>query len=643
MSMFTNVVCYPNLLPFEPTEAKVHDFMSGMASAGVTHVQVNHLPDLMHPELLNQPDNVYLWFANFGPALDMFVASDLNRGLYPEPFIDRNRRLLLRFVEAARSHGIKPLLYLCEPRFVPERFYQRYPTLRGARVDNPMHSRQPIYALSVDRAQVQRHYRQMMARIMELVPDLAMVTLFTSDSGAGFEYNPDQYAGPNGSGFNADMPLEDRVVGFIRCIGEPARAVNPEFTFNLTSGFHPVDREKILDAAPEWVHGSTFGLYDWIGGLEEFWAYHQTVWSHGGPMWAIQSLDREAARKWRYDDMKQRFDIASRGGRSPIVHAEVPGHDYPRPLRYVPHPFETVRVIRETASLGADKLAAWGVMNPPGLITLDINREAMREALTDANADADTIVRHIAERSSGGDDAVATVLVEAWRRCNEAHETRPLWHHIGLAKRWLPGPLVPDFHALTIDEQSYFMTVSLEDLDRVKGVGYHVPAEADERKRDYVLDEIYAKVTLPELDAAATMLSEAARAQGDHEVTAVLHEQADFVRLAWLFQRSCRNWYEAGRHLRPGEAPGMGRTMAAIVDDEIEVTESMIALTREQPGRFFRIMPLEGMTYEIGPTFIQQLEARANLMRAHRDDPPQPVQGHTHPADSPASTSAAGR
>ena len=375
------MVCYPNLLPFETTEANVDAFIRSLAGAGVTNVQVNHLPDLMHPELLNQPANVYLWFANFGPPLDLFFSSGLNRGLYPEMYLERNRNVLLRFANSARKHGIKPLLYLCEPRFVPERFFDKHPTLRGPRVDNPTCSSSPLYALCTDLPEVRQHYREMMAQAMELVPDLSLVSIFTSDSGSGFDYNPDTYAGPNGAGFNQKFPLEKRVNRFLSLLCEEGRRKNPEFNVNLTSGFSPEWREKILASAPEGVIGSVYGLYDWEGGLEEQWGYHQALWGVPKAKWNVRTLDRAEAAKDRFADMKERFDLAARGGKNPIVHAELPTTDYPRPLRYTPHPFETIRIMKDLNRIGAKRLALWGVINPLELVPQDINMEAMKECL----------------------------------------------------------------------------------------------------------------------------------------------------------------------------------------------------------------------------------------------------------------------
>ncbi len=618
------MVCYPNILPFETTEANVDAFMRSLAGAGVTNVQVNHLPDLMHPELLNQPDNVYLWFANFGPPLDLFFSSELNRGLYPELYLERNRNVLLRFANSARKHGIKPLLYLCEPRFVPERFFDKHPTLRGPRVDNPTCSSSPLYALCTDLPEVRQHYREMMAQVMELVPDLSLVSIFTSDSGSGFDYNPDTYAGPNGAGFNQKFPLEKRVNRFLSLLLEEGRKKNLEFNVNLTSGFSPDWREKILAAAPEGVVGSVYGLYDWEGGLEEHWSYHQALWGVPKAKWNVRTLDRTEAAKDRFADMKERFDIAARGGKNPIVHAELPTTDYPRPLRYTPHPFETIRIMKDLNRIGAKRLALWGVINPPELVPQDVNMEAMKAVNAEIKADPEKLLTKIAEGWVGTKHASA--LVEAWRLCDLAWTRRPLWDHCGLRKQTMPGPLVPDLTALKPEETAYYRTVALDDLDKIQGLGAFVRHEADERNRDYVIDELYKKQTLAGLSQAVSLLEKEA-ATANSATAAILLRQRDHIRFGYLIQKSHCNWYEAGRYIVPGENPGKGRSMPEIVDDEIEVTREMISMLEGRQNQFIRTMHSDAMTYEYGPGFTEHLKIRIKIMEKHRNDPPRNLTG----------------
>ncbi len=613
MPALTTFVCYPNLLPFEPTADAIDRFMAALAGAGVTHVQVNHLPDLMHPETLSQPDNFYLSFANFGPPLDLFVASTLNRGLYPELYLERNRRCLLRFTEGARRHGITPMIYLCEPRFVPERLFQRHPTLRGPRVDNPTCSTRPLYALCTDLAEVKAHYRELMAQMMALAPDLAMASIFTSDSGSGFDYNPDTYAGPNGAGFNRRYPIEHRVVDFLSLLLEEGQRVNHDFTVNLTSGFSPELRARILKIAPAGVVGSVYGLYDWEGGLEEHWAYHQA-------MHDPRALDREAAYQERFADIKARYDVAAAGGKAPIVHAELPTYDYPRPLRYTPHPFETIRLLKDYARLGAMRMALWGRLSPAELVPYDVNMAAMQAANAEINADAEALVRRIARTWVG--DAHADALVQAWRLCDRAITHRPLWSHSFTGvKDALPGPLVPDLTRLTLDERAYYRTTMLDDLEQTNGFGYYVPHQDDEAVRDYVLHTLYDEELFPTLDAALALL-DGALETAHGEAAAVLTGQRDHIRCFRLWMRSSYNWLEAGRYIVPGAGQGTGRSLPAIIDDELQVTEALIALLDGRHEQFLTTFYSDAMPDLPGPSFVDHLKQRIPIMRRHRNDPP---------------------
>ena len=98
---------------------------------GATSVIVNRLPDNFHPGLIEDPTNLYPKFFNWGPSLDMFFSTDLNRDVWPEELLTRNRKALLRTCEIARKYGLKPMLLLGEPRYQPERFFQKNPHLRG--------------------------------------------------------------------------------------------------------------------------------------------------------------------------------------------------------------------------------------------------------------------------------------------------------------------------------------------------------------------------------------------------------------------------------------------------------------------------------------------------------------------------------
>jgi len=611
---FTEIHFYPNLIPLDGSRDSAEAFMRTVADAGFTHVQINHVPDMIHPEAISNPNNIYLWFASLGPALDLFVSSDLSFGIYPEVYLERNRQVLLCCAEAARRNGLKPVLYLCEPKFVPERFFARHPQLRGARVDNPTCSKTPLYALCVDREEVLEHYAVLMGKMMDLVPDLAAVTIFTSDSGAGFDYNPDSYAGPNGAGFNRQRPLENRVMGWLRTLLEAGQKRNPEFRVQLTSGFQPELRAKILELAPAGIVGGVFGQLSWTGGLEEQWAYHQRRFD-------LKSLDRVRESETRTRDFAERFKAAAVHGREPLVHVALPTYEYLCPLRYVPHPFEAARLMKALAGIGARKMIAWGTISPRALVPWDINNELMKMLNDHIEADTDTAIRGIAERWVGNKHAAA--LVEAWRASDRAITRRPLWQHAaGGVKQLLPGPIVPDLTRLTRAEVAYYWQLGFEDNERISGPGFFVPHEPDEKNRDWVLRHMYEEETLPVLQGAAEKLDREAKSASGETAT-ILGRQRDHIQLAYLYQRSYYNWYEAGRYIVPGKQPGTGRLMPQIVDDEIQVTRDLIKLVEGRPDQFLILSPMgDWMMYGHGPGYVAKLQERILVMQAHRDDPP---------------------
>jgi hypothetical protein len=319
--------------------------------------------------------------------------------------------------------------------------------------------------------------------------------------------------------------------------------------------------------------------------------------------------------------MKQRLAAATTKGEEPLVHAELPTTDYPRPLRYTPQPFEVIRIMQAYAELGVKRLTAWGVMSPKELVPYDVNAAAFRAINENITAAPELLVRGIAVSWVG--EKYANVLLAAWKACDVAHCRRPNWV-CGISKILFPGPLVPDLTALKPEELRYYKTIAIADLERIQGLGACIPFEADERNRDFVLQELYGKETLPGLERAAFVLEQAA-VTAEPQVAAILTQQAEHIRFAWMFQRTHRNWYEAGQHLVPGVGAKPRRAFAEIVDDEIAVTREMIALLDGRVAHFIRSYPSDNMTYEFGDGLVGQLRSRVEVMRRHRDDTPLPL------------------
>jgi len=168
------------------------------ARIGFSHVEVNALA-CDRPIEKGVPGEFYPEF--YCPALDQFASSSLNKGIYTEKYLERNRKLLKSHAKTALKYGLVPGLLCFEPRSVPEEIFKKYPTLRGARVDHPFRSFKPRYNLSVVHPAVKEHYAEMLTNIMKEIPELEFMTIWTNDSGAGFEYTKSLYVGRNGGAY----------------------------------------------------------------------------------------------------------------------------------------------------------------------------------------------------------------------------------------------------------------------------------------------------------------------------------------------------------------------------------------------------------------------------------------------------------
>ena len=587
--------------------------------AGLTHVQVNFLPDPYHQVLIEQPDNYYAWFFDYGASLDQFVSSDVNRGLYLEAHLSRNRAYLRGMVGVVIEYGLKPVLMLCEPRFVPERFFALHPELRGARVDNPFFSDTPWYALCVQHPKVREHYRQMLSTLLREVPDLAGISIFTHDSGAGFCHSRSLYAGPNGCARCRKMEPGQRIAEFLGLLADMGRAIHPDFRVSLSSGVEGIERLSFLKHAPEGVTGEVQGAWSWVGGLEDQWAWHQ----HGR---ALEQIGYERAREERITEYCQRLTAVSDAGKIPVAICSMPTDGFYLPIRYVPHPFQNLDILRTLREMGVKHLNCKGTLNPSSLVRFEINRESFAAFQEAPDQSPEKIVYNLALKWVG--PAHAENLVKAWRLIDESHRRRTMWlWPLARLISFMPGPIVPNPDGLPADEIAFADHLSLACIDRLEGRHCLDALRMDETNRAWIIAHTYREV-LPRLEQATALLETEISRCDSSEAKACLSEQLRHVRHHHLWQRCAQNWCEAGCWIAPGAGqPAPQRTLADVIDDEIQVTSRLIDFYRDGVDDLYIAGPMEGLLYVRGPGFVDELKARIDVMQRHRNDTPVPIGG----------------
>jgi len=433
-------------------------YVRRLAESGFTHIEVNGLASPMGIET-GPKGEVYPMFYTYCPALDQFVSSKLNAGLYPPYYLSANLAYLKHNAALARRYGLVPGLLCFEPRAVPEEFFARYPMLRGARVDHPFRSFRPRYTMTLAHPLVREHYAEMLRALLAEVPDLGFLTIWTNDSGSGFEHTTSLYVGRNGGPYMIrewrDHEAIARVAGehaihFFRLMRDAARKINPEFRVITRLESFMGEHETVWKGLGGGVEVETNSLV--ARGWEMPYTHPRYPDSHainGGTAWQLEFAQRERTLM---------AELAQRDAAAHFYTAVGP-HQMFAPLIGVPYPTLAYRRLKLLADNGVRTLSQVGGTCPPELVPFNVNHEILRRFQYDASMDVECAIGELAQRWAG--PGFAGPLVEAWRRAEEAILAFPnvctLYSTIGFTwYRLWARPLVPDIEAIPEEERRYY-------------------------------------------------------------------------------------------------------------------------------------------------------------------------------------------
>ena len=562
-----------------------------LARAGHTHLEVNALAT---PVPLEDwvPGEFYASFYSRCPAIDQFVYSELNRGTYPAEYLTANLNLLKRYAALGRRYGLAPGMVCWEPRSVPERLLQKYPTLRGARVDHPFRSRLPRYALTLSHPLVREHYREMVRKLLTAVPDLAYLSVRTNDSGAGMEHTNHLYAGRNGGAFlirewnsheDIAMAAGANAARFLEILQTAAAETNPDFRV-------------------------TIGL----GGLEEERA---GILQHLTP-----GVDLEAAAAPEEDERAS----------GATLHASYSqGASTYQPLLGVPTPWLVAEPLQALVAAGATHVGNGGSLVPRELAPYNVTQEVSRALVLDADAttgvDVDAVVAQVAAEWVG---AAADDLVQVWRHVDTALRalpTLPLYSQFGFVwyRLWV-RPLVPDLQAVPEKERRYYedFLVSPDNNTNLVDLGRDVLFElfTDDFARDYA-STVTAEVW-PPLDAAIALASERAiDASLAEETRAVFVDQRDRLRglRCWIGTlRSVAAWVAGVHGYLASDDHEVRRRERACLDEmvatEIACARDLLGLWEEGATQFMVVSEVGETAYIYGENFGELVREKIRLM-----------------------------
>jgi len=607
------------------------EYFKTLARLGFSHAEVNGLA-FAAPIETGPKGEVYPRFYTYCPALDQFVTSRLNRGVYPDDYLQANLANLKTNAELAEKYGLAPGLVCFEPRSAPEKLIQRYPMLRGARVDHPLRSFQPRYNLSIGHPVVRAHYAEMTENLLKEVPSLDYISIWSNDSGAGFEYTNSLYVGRNGGGYvirewKGDKEIAEaaanNLVRFLRVLRDAGRQVNPKFRTLLRLEPFTTEHDYIWEQLEDGIAVEVSSLqtkgwelsYKHPKYLEAPEIHGMAVYSHFDPK--EKPLMAELQRK---------------GSNTEVIFT--PGilwnHE---PLIGIPFPHLVHEKLVDMSVQEVKTICALGGATPTSFAPYNINQELVRAFQMERQLDLNTFLQHQAAEWVGED--LANDLMKVWRHVDESFRCFPIpiWIYAawGVWYRLAVRPLVPNIEAIPEPDRAYYEKFLLATphnpcrVDFRYDVGFDLIAPSRASLAVQRMDE----ELFPEINTALALLDGMRALTKTAAAQACLMDQRDRL-------RALRCWFRTQRHVAAWVAGVHGylesddekvrrhckALLRQMVLDEIENTKDLLQLWETSTTNWMIISGAGETTFIHDKNFGELLKRKIELMAGRENDDP---------------------
>lgn len=607
------------------------EHIRNLARMGFSHVEVNGLA--MPVPLERGPQGELLHrFYTYCPSLDQFVSSKLNKGVYDDDYLQANLNFLKTNAEIAEKYGLAPGLVCFEPRSVPDNLLARYPMLRGARVDHPFRSWHPRYNLSIAHPVVQQHYAELMENLLLEVPRLDYISVWSNDSGAGFEYTNSLYVGRNGGGYvvrewKGDVEIAEaaanNLVRYLRILRDAGRKVNPKFRTLVR--------------------------------LEPFWMEHDHIWKQLGDGLDVEVsslLTKGWKLAYRHPKYKEAREIHGTALHNRFVDAEKPmiqelrtkgseadvyfnpgviwNHE---PLLGIPFPWLVYDKLMDMKKQGVTTACFNGGGTPQSFAPYNINQELVRAFQADSKLDLEDFLHRKAVEWVG--EELTADLVKIWKHSDEAYRSFPvpIWIYSswGVWYRLFVRPIVPNVEAISEPDRAYyekFLLATSHNRCRVD-FRYDVGFDLVDPNHAHRCLKLINRDLFPHMESALNLLIKMKSRARTDLASACLEDTADRMRALHCWYRTQRNitaWV-AGVHsyieTSDKKLKKESRTLLKqMVLDEIENTKDLLSLWQTSKTNWMIVSGVGETTFIYYKNFGELLKRKIELMKRHENDEP---------------------
>ena len=605
-------------------------YIERLARAGFTHVEVNALGTHI-PYEERRPNEYYSQFYAYCAGLNQFVDSTLTRGLYPHEYLRANLTRLKRLAAAAREFGLKPGILCFEPRTLPEHFFERYPTLRGARVDHPFRSHLPRYTLAQDHPVTRDHYRQLVRNLMDEVPDLAYMSVWTNDSGSGFEHTASLYVGRNGGPYlirewrsheKIAEAAGESAVRWLRLLRETAAETNPDFEVSLRIEPFKVEHDTIVDGMGDGLTLEAPSLL--VRGYHL--PYHHPRYEEQGSVAGSIFHTRLDAR-----EREKLTELRDRRIEPHLVYSPASGYNM-EPLLGIPFPRMLHDKLKAFTETDVRRISALGGLYHLEKTPFWPNIEVIRKVQLNPDAPFEAWLHRLAERWAG--EAAAADLVSLWDAVDEAVSylpVLPLYSNFGFVwlRTWV-RPLIPNLEAIPKEDRLYFerYLVSTPNNPSINDLGRDVLFELISQESGQRMADQFDANVLPRLSNILRRLEELAARDGEQEtrVFSDLRDRIHALRCWTTTQRNTCAWVAGVHGYLDADSDDDKSTFRGYIQDMIDRdlanTRDLLELWQSSETEFMLVSDVGETSYIYGENFGELLRRKIELTERYRDVEP---------------------
>lgn len=223
---------------------------SRMKPYGDVQVDIGTLADKSWyetPSVVNSPWHEY---ANEGTCIAKFFPHPKIAPFIPADWVAKNRELLLVKAAILRELGLNAAFHSDETHFLPAAFFEKYPHLRGPRIDHPRRSNQPEFSWCVDLEETREMIEWMACELKRSVPEIKTIMSHINDAGGGLCWAAALYSGPNGPAHCANRNAGTRVKEYVAAIHRGAQKAGGDVVFRIDGLFWQNEDELIARMLP---------------------------------------------------------------------------------------------------------------------------------------------------------------------------------------------------------------------------------------------------------------------------------------------------------------------------------------------------------------------------------------------------------